>query len=119
MKKAAVLLMVMVMCLAGTAVADKLDDYDSNLKGTWVYKDFNHWKLENAAPNLDSITVWYDKLTYPSSSLQLFEDESGKVYLFTCGSKYQDGCLAEIVFSKDKTSFLLVEGEFAVLYNKQ
>ena len=96
-----------------------LDDYESNLQGSWTYKDFSRWKLENAAPNLDGITVWHDTLTYPDSSIQLFEDEAGKVYLFTCGGTYKDGCLAEIVFSKDKKSFLLIEGEFAVMYKKQ
>lgn len=118
MKKLIVVLMVMMMLMTGAAVADTLDDYDNNLKGTWTYKDFQHWKLENAAPNLSSITTWYEKLTYPASSIELFEDEAGKVYLFTCGSAYKDGCLAEIVFSKDKKSFLLMEGDFAVLYKK-
>ena len=119
MKKIIAVMMVLAILVTGVALADTLDEYESNLKGTWTYKDFNHWKLENAAPNLDSITVWYDTLTYPTSSIQLFEDESGKVYLFTCGSTYKDGCLAEIVFSKDKKSFLLIEGDFAVLYQKK
>lgn len=119
MKKIIAVMMVLAILVTGAALADTIDEYESNLKGTWTYKDFNHWKLENAAPNLDSITVWYDTLTYPAPSIQLFEDESGKVYLFTCGSAYKDGCLAEIVFSKDKKSFLLIEGDFAVLYQKK
>ncbi len=119
MKKIITVMTLLTILMAGVAMADTIDEYDSNLNGTWTYQNFNHWKLENAAPNLDSITVWYDTLTYPSSSIQLFEDESGKVYLFTCESNYKDGCLAEIVFSRDKNSFLLIEGEFAVLYKKQ
>ncbi len=119
MKKIIAVMTIITILMASVAMANTLDEYESNLKGTWTYKNFNHWKLENTAPNLDSITVWYDTLTYPSSSVQLFEDESGKVYLFTCGSNYKDGCLAEIVFSKDKKAFLLIEGEFAVLYKKK
>ncbi len=119
MKKFIAMMTLLTILMTGVAMADTLDEYDSNLRGTWTYKDFNHWKLENAAPNLESITVWYDTLTYPSSSIQLFADESGKVYLFTCGINYKDGCLAEIVFSRDKKSFLLIEGEFAVMYRKQ
>ena len=119
MKKIIAVVMIVALCMTGLAMADTLDDYESNLTGTWEYKDFSHWKLENAAPNLESITVFYKTLTYPASNFELFEDEAGKVYLFTCGSEYRDGCLAEIVFSKDKKSFLLKEGDFAVMYKKK
>ncbi len=119
MKRVIAIIVMMALLLTGIAVADTLEDYEKNLTGTWEYWDFNHWKLENVAPNLDSITVWFSTLKYPDSGIKLYQDELGRVFLFTTNGNYKGGCLAELVFSKDRKSFLLIEGEFAVLYQKK
>ena len=117
-----VLCLVTLLCVTSAFASEKLDAYTEALKSkTWEMKGATLVNTSVAAPNLTLVGAYFTKISLTNSSIQLFEDADGKIYITFSkspigGGNFDDLAVAEIIFNDNMTAFILLSDGCADLY---